>query len=62
MSGGQGLKAALAVAVCGLTFAVTTPAAQQAPGPAVAAEPRSPTTLPPARVRPAFEIASLPPM
>jgi hypothetical protein len=36
MSGGQGLKAALAVAACGLTFAVTTPAAQQAPGPAVA--------------------------
>jgi len=36
MSGGQGLRAALAVAVCGLTFAATTPAAQQAPGPAVA--------------------------
>jgi hypothetical protein len=37
MSGGQGLKAALAIAACGLTFAVTTPAAQQqAPGPAVA--------------------------
>ncbi len=29
---------------------------------AVAAAPRSPTTLPPARVRPALAIASLPPM
>ena len=49
----QTLPATLELTAAGLGLALAV---------AVPAGPRTPTTLPPARVRPAFEIASFPPM